>query len=283
MFVITTFNCRSQHDSCQTDSINLILNKKIELQDDSTDSFWNFLNFSSKNKETKKCDDRQKFKFEVITYKGNKYYTFEYDLRDSKTQLVFNQSENNGSEFESFSNCTSKNSKKVIFATNGGIFKPDLEPEGLYIENGIVKYPLNTLSGFGNFYLQPNGVFYVTKWNTTGVITTNKFPAISKHIKFATQSGPMLLTDSIINPLFDRESKNKKLRSGVGAIHNYKMVFIISQNDVSFYDFASTFKDYYKVKNALYLDGVISKMYHPSISNKMPNGEFSIIISVHKK
>ena len=37
----------------------------------------------------------------------------------------------------------SKKSEKLLFATNGGMYKPNLEPEGLYIENGQQQYPLN--------------------------------------------------------------------------------------------------------------------------------------------
>lgn len=58
--------------------------------------------------------------------------------------------------------------------------------QGLYIENGITKKRLNTTKkAYGNFYLQPNGIFYLTKDNRGVVCKTNDFRA-NKNITYAT-------------------------------------------------------------------------------------------------
>ncbi|HEX6909519.1 MAG TPA: hypothetical protein VF142_03970, partial [Longimicrobium sp.] len=52
--------------------------------------------------------------------------------------------------------------RRLLFATNAGMFDPAFTPVGLYVESGETKVPLNTRDSAGNFYLQPNGVFYVS-------------------------------------------------------------------------------------------------------------------------
>lgn len=84
--------------------------------------------------------------------------------------------------------------KELRFAMNGGMYMKDNSPQGLYIENGITLTPLDTLSGAGNFYLKPNGVFYITKDNKAVVCRTEDF-IDNGQVNFATQSGPMLLID----------------------------------------------------------------------------------------
>src|SRR5688572_3125480 len=46
--------------------------------------------------------------------------------------------------------------KELKFAMNGGMYKNDNSPQGLFIENNLTITPLDTLSGGGNFYLKPN-------------------------------------------------------------------------------------------------------------------------------
>ena len=52
--------------------------------------------------------------------------------------------------------------KELVFAMNGGMYLPNLSPQGLYIENGkVIKQLDKTQEAYGNFYLQPNGVFLI--------------------------------------------------------------------------------------------------------------------------
>src|SRR6185295_3842999 len=52
--------------------------------------------------------------------------------------------------------------ENLVCATNAGIYDKALRPLGLYIENGVVLRKLNSRkNAYGNFYMQPNGVFWV--------------------------------------------------------------------------------------------------------------------------
>ena len=123
---------------------------------------------------------------------------------------------------------------------NGGMFKPDYSPVGLFIQQQTTITPLDTSTGNGNFYLKPNGVFYITKGNKAVICTTPDF-ADNGQIKFATQSGPMLVIDGAIHPAFKKGSTNANIRNGVGLLPGNKLLFAMSKEPISFYDFADYF------------------------------------------
>ena len=52
---------------------------------------------------------------------------------------------------------------KLDFAMNGGMFRPDRTPVGLYIEDGKVFRKAVFRAGPGNFGMLPNGVFCISK------------------------------------------------------------------------------------------------------------------------
>lgn len=173
----------------------------------------------------------------------------------------------------------------VLMLTNGGMYQQGNKPQGLFIGNGTQQYALDTATNKpGNFYLQPNGVFFINNTGAQIVTTANYISSKPAQVSYATQSGPMLVVNGQINTKFTPQSKNLNLRSGVGIMPNGYMVFIISQsNQTNFYDFAAIFKDRFGCNNALYLDGAISKMY---LKNSRPTdlgGDYGVIISVTKK
>ena len=178
--------------------------------------------------------------------------------------------------------------EKLLFATNGGMFDINLHPIGLFIENGKTIKQLNTITikpdkdgNIDNFNLQPNGVFYISDDNQAGICVTAKF---SKHLnaKYATQSGPMLLINGEINPIFHPKSTNYKIRNGVGILPNNEIIFAISKNRVRFYDFAKYFKDK-DCTNALFLDAYVSKAYDPAQGIQQTGGELGVLIGVTEK
>lgn len=166
---------------------------------------------------------------------------------------------------------------ELLFATNGGIFMENLTPLGLYIENGETLREINNVKeAYGNFYLQPNGIFYLQE-GAGGVVETDAFETI-ENVQFATQSGPMLLMDGEMNPAFNHESENARIRSGVCFPFPEKAVFIISNRPVTFHAFAEQFLEA-GCEDALYLDGVISDMYIKE-TNRLPlSFEYAIIIA----
>jgi uncharacterized protein YigE (DUF2233 family) len=153
--------------------------------------------------------------------------------------------------------------ERLVFAVNGGIYSEGFTPLGLYIENGKRYYQLNRGQGGGNFFLAPNGVFYVAEGGAS-VVQTNDY-APQGHVVNAVQSGPMLVTDGNLHPRFIPGYHSKHIRNGVGVDREGRVVFAISNEPVNFHDFATLFRDELQCPNALYLDGSISEMYAPDL------------------
>lgn len=171
-----------------------------------------------------------------------------------------------------------KKNLKLKFAMNGGMYNQDLSPQGLYIENGQLITPLDTIKkGYGNFYLQPNGVFYIDKNKEAFVTKTSEFQN-NLTIQQATQSGPMLVMNGQLHPAFNKGSSNLHIRNGVGILPNGDLLFAMSKSKINFYDFATFFQQH-KCKNALYLDGFVSRTYLPEQNWIQEDGKFAIIIA----
>lgn len=171
--------------------------------------------------------------------------------------------------------------RQLVFAMNGGMFRTDHSPVGLFIQQQMTRVSLDTSSGNGNFYLKPNGVLYITTENTAGICTTADFRN-DGHVKFATQSGPMLLIDGNVHPAFKKGSANVNTRNGVGILPDGRLVFAMSKEPVNFYDLADYFKNQ-GCRNALYLDGFVSRTYLPEKNWVQTDGDFGVIIGVAKE
>ncbi|MEM6380348.1 MAG: phosphodiester glycosidase family protein [Bacteroidota bacterium] len=227
-------------------------------------------------------------------------YTFDYfifDRRipnyDLKIYWKDDRGSARGNQYYSIENLNYRLGGRLLFATNGGMFDGQFVPKGLYVENGRVKKELDIQpNGFGNFYLQPNGVFTVRDDNFMSIQSTETFYDLYPNavqtgsalpgIQYATQSGPMLVTNGQLNPAFRPGSENQFLRSGVGIIDVYRTVFIISRYNINFYDFASVFKDIFQCENALFLDGQVSKMLCKArpLLRSGEGGRFGTIIGI---
>jgi uncharacterized protein YigE (DUF2233 family) len=171
-----------------------------------------------------------------------------------------------------------KKKRKLVFAMNAGMYKTDNSPLGLYIEDKLTLSPLNRLKAGGNFYLKPNGVFYISSDNIPFICNTIHFKNNGK-INYATQSGPMLVIEGKIHPSFKKGSSNLTIRNGVGILPDNKIVFAMSKTGINFYDFASYFKSL-GCKNALYLDGFVSRTYLPEKKWTQVDGNFGVIVGV---
>lgn len=149
--------------------------------------------------------------------------------------------------------------------TNAGMFHANGEAVGLLIDQKGKQQPLNKeQSARGNFFLVPNGVFYVDTTNQAHVLETQQFvkkmQGNTSNLKLATQSGPMLLIDGAYHPKFNQNSSNTNIRNGVGVTSDQTIIFICTTQPTNLYNFASIFKEK-ECHNALYLDGFISSMY----------------------
>lgn len=209
---------------------------------------------------------------------------FTYFVVDpAKDEIRFFLKNRNGDFYKTFENLSNelKNKNQTLaFATNGGMFMKNFLPLGLYIENGKTITKINKKHGNTNFYIEPNGIFYVTYKNKAAIVKTKDFISSNK-IKYATQSGPMLLIDGNINPQFKKHSINLNIRSGVGILQDGKILFAITNIPMNFFDFTSFFRDR-ECTNALFLDGGISEFYFPEKGITKNYQQFSVIIGVTK-
>ncbi len=205
-------------------------------------------------------------------------------IADSKKQTIKfywkNEKQENFKSIQNLKSWLDEKHTPLVFAMNGGMYMEDNSPLGLFIENKKVIKKLNTSKGNGNFYLQPNGVFYISMDNKPVICKTNDFTN-DGNIQYATQSGPMLVSDGLINSLFVASSTNLNIRNGVGILPDNKILFTMSKEAINFYDFASYFKKM-GCKNALYLDGFVSRTYLPEQNWIQTDGNFGIIIGITK-
>jgi uncharacterized protein YigE (DUF2233 family) len=166
----------------------------------------------------------------------------------------------------------------LVFAMNGGMYMEDRAPLGLFIQEGKTIRSLNKAKNTGNFFLQPNGVFYINNSGKGTICKTADFRN-RKDIQWATQSGPMLVVSGNIHPAFKKGSTNLNIRNGVGILPDGRMLFAMSKKEVCLYDFAAYFKNK-GCRNALYLDGFVSRTYYPAINWKQLDGYFGVMIGV---
>lgn len=219
----------------------------------------------------------------IVAYKGHHYVVYAADYSKDKIQLFWKNGQNE--KLRSLGNLkqnVNAMGQELLMATNAGMYTPDNVPCGLYIENGRqVKSITLATKGNGNFFMQPNGVFLLTK-SEAKVVSSQEFSAWNSKAIYATQSGPMLVHKGIVNSNFSDGSSNINIRSGVGVNGQGRVVFAISQELVNFYDFACLFKDDLNCENALFLDGAISRMYLPQLHINDTGGNFGAMIGVLK-
>jgi len=215
-----------------------------------------------------------------VNYKNNSYDV--YRVSPSNKNIRFFWKNKQGERYFSFRSLKSdlaRVGRKLVFATNAGIFEWGYTPLGLYVEKGRRINKLNRRRGSGNFYVKPNGVFYISS-KRAGILSTRDYAKRKIKPLYATQSGPMLVRHAVIHRRFSRRSKSLYVRNGVGIDNKGRMVFVISRSPVNMYRFAEFFKKRMRCSNALYLDGSISKMYLPALKRKQLGGNFAVIIAV---
>ncbi|MGP1667678.1 MAG: phosphodiester glycosidase family protein [Rhodanobacter sp.] len=201
-----------------------------------------------------------------LPFEGQNYRVVKVDLKQHQLGLHWRDPQNNQpfGSIEALRLWGEARGQHLLFATNAGIYDKQLAPLGLYVEAGKTVVPLNLAHGnpaAGNFSLLPNGVFAIYPDGHAAVHTSVDFKAEGKEVRAATQSGPMLLINGQLNTQFMGDSASLKWRSGVCARTPTEVVFIVSEAPVNFHTFARLFRDQIGCRDALYLDGSISRIY----------------------
>jgi uncharacterized protein YigE (DUF2233 family) len=197
---------------------------------------------------------------------GVDYTVCEFDSRTSALRLFLRDPA--GAVYGGFSRLADdigRGGETLVFAMNAGMYAEDFAPIGLYVEGGHTLHPANTANGAGNFHMKPNGVFWIDGARA-GVTETGRFLKSRAHPAFATQSGPMLLSGGRLNPHIHESGTSEKFRNGVGVADGHVVRFAISNQPVTFHQFAALFRDRLKCPDALFLDGgSASALYAPGI------------------
>lgn len=186
-----------------------------------------------------------------------------------------------GASYDQLNTHLLRNRQHMSFAMNGGMYHPDYGPVGLLVEQGRQAGALNREDAFGNFFMKPNGVFWVGE-GKAGVMETEAYAKAGISPREATQSGPMLVIDGQIHPKFLADGTSLQIRNGVGILPDGRVAFAISKNPVRFHDFAALFRDRLQCWNALFLDGSISSLYSPEIRRHDRRAVMGTIIAVVK-
>lgn len=186
-----------------------------------------------------------------------------------------------GARYDQLNTHLLRNGRHMTFAMNGGMYHADYGPVGLLVEEGRQTGGLNRGDAFGNFFMKPNGVFWVGD-GKAGVMETEAYARAGLSPVAATQSGPMLVIDGNIHPRFLPDATSLQIRNGVGILPDGRVAFVISNVPVRFHDFATLFRDRLQCRNALFLDGSISSLYSPEIRRHDRDAVMGTIIAVVK-
>ncbi|HRI70052.1 MAG TPA: phosphodiester glycosidase family protein [Polyangium sp.] len=200
--------------------------------------------------------------FRWVHHNAADWITFDLDLTAVDLALV-GQAPNEPRTLGALRPFLTMHNRELVMATNAGIFNPAHRPVGLHIQHGQEFAPLSNADGEGNFYLKPNGVFWIDA-SGAHVAPTEHYAPKGK-IELATQSGPLLTTQGRLHPAFVASSTSLRTRSGVGVDARGHVVFALSRERVTFYATATLFRDVLGCPDALYLDGEISSVAAPGL------------------
>lgn len=217
----------------------------------------------------------------TLVHQGASYDVVIVDLRRAEVHLYLD--DERGARIGTFGRLRAllrRRGVELLAATNAGIFEPGFLPTGLHIERGATLRALNLDRGEGNFFTQPNGVFFIAQGGAA-IAESSAFARRGAQALEATQSGPLLLLDGKIPAGISPRSRHRKLRSGVCVIDAQKVALGISRAEVTFHQLARMFAQALSCRSALYLDGTISGLHAPQLHRADEDrGPFAGIIGV---
>lgn len=202
-----------------------------------------------------------------VTFEGDGFVVCRYTPGGMRLQLASRGAQGALSDWAGVKAWLGPGVSRVAFAMNAGMYDPAQRPLGLFIENGRRLRPLNTSDGSGNFFLKPNGVFWIDRRGDAHISETGDFAGGAFRAKWATQSGPLLLHAGTMHPAIAANGTSLTVRNGV-AVKGGDAFFAISDGPVSFGRFVRLFRDELGCGDALYLDGTISSLWAPALGRQ---------------
>src|SRR3569833_2370721 len=215
-----------------------------------------------------------------ITYREIRSTICRVDLHTDHLQLFLYDGE--GMPFKSLRRLAESlrgQPEQLGVAMTAGMFREAFSPQGLLVMYGRQIHRINLASGFGNFYMKPYGVFVLT---TSGdrIVESSRYASLEVPVILATQSGPMLVSGGAIHPGLNPEGTSHNIRNGIGVVNANEIMFAISDEPVTFYEFALLFRDRLKCPDALYLDGSVSSLFVRSLGRADERASLGPIIGV---
>ena len=204
---------------------------------------------------------------EERAFDGLRYTACSVDAREGDVRLFLNgPSGDRYGQFSAIDGVLNAEGQQLSFAMNGGMYHDDRAPVGHYVEDGEEVMRVIPNAGPGNFGLLPNGVFCIRE-DRADVIETIEYSEQRPDCTYATQSGPMLVIDGDLHPRFLVDSTSRYVRNGVGtSADGTRVVFVISDDAVTFHEFGRIFRDDLKLPQALFLDGSVSRLHAPQLN-----------------
>lgn len=196
-----------------------------------------------------------------VVFRDTRATVCHVDLRSDRLQLFLYDGA--GMPFKSLRRLADSfqgRSEQLAFAMNAGMFREDYSPLGLLVMDGRQIHRINLATGFGNFYMKPNGIFVLTSVGAQ-IVESTRYTSIQDPVILATQSGPLMVSAGVIHPGLNPQGTSLNIRNGIGVLNANEVMFAISDAPVNFYEFALLFRDKLHCSDALYLDGSVSSLY----------------------
>ena len=211
---------------------------------------------------------------------GRVYQVVRVDLRQADVRMYWK--DERGRPFGSLTaldRWLTGRGERLLAATNAGIFYRTREPAGLHVERGAPPLrPLNRSAtpppgeATGNFFSQPNGVFYVGRDGSMHIVPTSRAASLVPTMAEATQSGPLLLLNGTPHPLIGRTDV---ARNAIAVCSPTNVALVLSPG-ASIRELALFIRDQLRCPDALYLDGTISGLRVPG-ANVNRDGQYEYV------
>lgn len=202
----------------------------------------------------------------VREFEGSRFMVCAFDSRTEELRLASRGRDGDYLRgFDALMHHLGDDAARVRFATNAGMFDDAGAPIGLYVEDGDEQHVLRLTEGPGNFHMKPNGVFWQAPDGALHITPSDVFAELRPRVRYATQSGPMLLINGAMHPRFALDGPSRYVRNGVGLRDAHTAYFVISSGAVSFGRFARFFRDALGCRDALFFDGAVSSAWIPQM------------------
>ena len=218
--------------------------------------------------------------FTTATIAGKKATVCRVDMKTDRLQLFLRDEQGLPlKSFEAIDRWLAPQGRKLILGMNAGMYHGNLAPVGLFIADGRQLAPLNLSKADGNFFLKPNGVFYITA-SGAHVVESSQFSRVTEPVTLATQSGPLLVIGGKFHPAFNAGSESRLFRNGVGVPSPDVALFVVTEEPFNFHEFATLFRYVLRCPDALFLDGTVCSLHSTALKRSEKRIDLGPIIGI---